>query len=326
MAKKMVVNAAACDVRKVSEETLAAYESIVINAATVLTNEASRALLGKYPVVMNCANAVDVEGDVQVRTVNGSDRIAATDRIPACKQYLIANGSVTVDPGTEKILENYVGMTVNGSITYPESLSGFLSMATVNGSALCYPDGAVILKSSAVIDRLFALRAKNSLYWSRKRMVMVDPALDGEALAQKGTRFQTKQVILAESKVESLIGLIDEQADIVIVPDGTSVVADDLTLDDIAVKKYGKKMYVIGDVKAKEAGRGALESLEYLNIRGDVLVDSSLRELLLTKAQEIGGEVKSMGGRYITDHIRVKISRWLLEQERRACRCRTVCP
>ena len=32
--KKMIVNCATCDMRKVSEETLQAYEQIVVNAAT----------------------------------------------------------------------------------------------------------------------------------------------------------------------------------------------------------------------------------------------------------------------------------------------------
>ena len=34
--KKMIVNCATCDMRKVSEETLQSYEQIVVNSALVL--------------------------------------------------------------------------------------------------------------------------------------------------------------------------------------------------------------------------------------------------------------------------------------------------
>lgn len=315
MAKKMIINSAFCDARNVKEETLAAYESIIINSATLVTSEASRDLLARYPVTMNCAHTLDVEGEVQMRTVNGSDRILSTDAVPSCKQFLTVNGSLEIGPGTEKILENFVGMTINGSVIYPESLSGCLGSATVNGSTICYPDGAVVLDSSGVIDRVFALRAKNRLYWARKRLIFVDPKLEPQVLAAKGATFQAKEAILAESKVEELIDLIDERTDIILVPDGTAVVRDDVVLDDVAISRYGRKLYILGDLKATEENRAALEAMEYLNIRGDVQVDESVKGLLLMKAKEIGGDVKVARGRVICDHIVAKISRWLLEQE-----------
>lgn len=315
MAKNLVINSEICDVRKVKEESLAAYESIKINSELLLTNERATALLHQYPVTINCENTADIEGDVQVRTVNGSDRILSTDTVPSCKQFLTVNGSLEIGPGTEKILENYVGMSINGSVIYPESLSGCLGRATVNGSTICYPDGAVVLDSSGVIDRVFALRAKNRLYWARKRLIFVDPQLEPQVLAAKGATFQAKEAILAESKVEELIDLIDERTDIIIVPDGTAVVRDDVVLDDVALSRYGRKLYILGDLKATEENRAALEAVEYLNIRGDVQVDESVKGLLLMKATEIGGDVKVARGRVICDHVVAKISRWLLEQE-----------
>ena len=44
MAKKLTINCASCDTRKVTEEKLAAYEEITINAAMVLTSAESRAM------------------------------------------------------------------------------------------------------------------------------------------------------------------------------------------------------------------------------------------------------------------------------------------
>lgn len=317
MAKKLMINCSSCDTRKVREETLAAYESIVINAAVVFTNSESRLLLDKYHVTMNCAQVLDVEGDVQVSTINGKGQIKCTD-VPAKSVFLVVNGALEIGPGTEKVLEKYVGILVNGSILYPESLSGSLGMMTANGSATCYPDGAVVLKNSAVIDRTFALRAKNSLYWAKKRLIMVDSLLDPGALAAKGAFFSGREAIVAASKAEGMVPLIDEKTDIILVPDGTAVILDDVSLGDVTVRKYGTKLYIAGDLTVDGDSGAALEMLEYLNVRGDVKVIPELRELLLEKAVEIGGEVlapRHLAGRVISDKISAKVSAWLLDQE-----------
>lgn len=314
MGKKMVINSDVCDARKVTEETLSGFESIVINSDLLLVNDRARALLGNAPMIFNGDRMLDVEGDVHIISINGSSKIGASDAVPEGKQFLTVNGSLTLEPGTEKILETYVGMSVNGSVTYPASLSGYMSRATVNGSTICYPDGAVILKSNTSIDRIFALRAKNNLYWTRNRLIMVDPQLNPEALKAKGARFQARQVILTESLVEGVIDLIDENADIVVVPDGVKVIADDIHLDQVTVKRYGTMLYILGDVKILEEDRDALEAVTYLNIRGDVRVDNSLRDLLLEKA-EVSGEIRAPRGRVICNQITARVNRWLLEKE-----------
>jgi len=230
---------------------------------------------------------------------------------------LVVNGSLKIGPGTAEVLKQYVGIHVNGNATYPESLSGCLTMMQVNGSSICYPDDAIVLKRSAVIDRMFALRAKNKLYWSAKKMIMVDPQLDSAVLVSKGATFSSSEVILAESKVESLIDLIDEKADIVIVPDGTAIIDDDVNLDEMTVKRYGTKLYITGDLKVLEEC-DILDELKYLNVRGDAEVIDSLKNRLMAVLTEIEGDVKVVKapkGRQIGDKMKLKISKWLLDQE-----------
>lgn len=316
MAKKMVINCGDCDARNVQEETLAAYESIVINSGTVLVTPESRTLLNRYGVTMNCGDVFELEKDVRLSKVNGHAQIMSTDAV-AGRTYLSVNGSLEIGPGTEKVLEQYVGISVNGSVTYPESLSGHLGMLSVNGSTNCYPDNAIILKRSAVIDRLFGLRAKNSLYWSARRMIMVDPQLDAAVLEKKSATFSAKEVIIAESKVEDMIGLIDEKADIIIVPDGTSVILDDVELDEMTLKKYGSKLYIIGDLKVREEAEAFLTQIEYLNIQGDALVAEELKPQLLEVITEISGDLKiwkKPKGRHIGDKMSLKLSKWLIEK------------
>ena len=268
MAKKLVINCATCDARSAREETYAHYESIVINCATVLTNDTGKAVLNKLPFTLNCGNVLELPEGVQLRSINGSTEIKSGDAVPQEPFFIVANGSVTIGPNTEKQLELCRGMSINGSLICPESIYPQLKNVKVNGATTCYPDGAIVLKGSAVIDKLFALRAKKALYWATRRMIFVDPELDPGKLAEKGATFSARQVIMAQSLVEPLIDRIDEKAEIVMVPDGTSVVMDDVTLDETALRLYGRQLYIIGDVTVPEDG-GILKELSYLNVRGD---------------------------------------------------------
>lgn len=316
MAKKLMINCATCDARNVQEENYSHYEQITINCAMVVTSPNAKAVMNRLPFTLSCANVLEVEGDVALRTINGSSEINRGDVVPASKYYMLVNGALTIGPDTQQQLAQCVGMTINGSLTCPESIYSILNGVIVNGSTTCYPDGAIVLKRNAVIDKLFALRAKNSLYWSGRRMIMVDPELDAEKLKSKGVTFSTKEAIISQSKVEALIDLIDEKTEIIIVPDGTAVVVDDITLDDNTLRRYGKALYVIGDVTVpKDAD--VLDKLTYLNIRGDVKVPQELKEKLLEVLTEISGEVKiaKPKGAALEDKPFVKITKWMLEQQ-----------
>lgn len=316
MAKKLMINCANCDARNILEENYAHYEQITINCAMVLTSPNAKAVMNKLPFALNCANVLEIEGDVALRTVNGSSEIKSSDAVPNTKYYMVVNGSLTVGPDTQKQMAQCVGMTVNGSLTCPESVYAFLTGVNVNGSITCYPDGAIILKRNAVIDKLFTLRAKNSLYWSGRRMIMVDPELDADKLKGKGAAFSAKEMIIAQSKVEALIDLIDEKAEIIIVPDGTTVVLDDITLDEDAVRRYGERLYVIGDIAVPNEG-DSLDALKYLNVRGDAKVPQTHKEKLLSVLTEISGEIKIAKPKGVTleDKPFVKITKWMLEKE-----------
>jgi len=316
MVKKLLINCATCDARNVLEENYAHYEQISINCAMVLTNPTAKTVMNKLPFTLNCANVLEIEGDVDLRTINGSSEIKSGDVVSTSKYYMVVNGALTIGPDTQKQLAQCVGMTINGSLTCPESIYATLNGVNVNGSTTCYPDGAIILKRTAVIDKLFALRAKNSLYWSGRRMIMVDPELDVDKLKAKGVTFHTQEVIVSQSKVEALIDLIDEKAEITIVPDGTAVVRDDITLDRDTLRQYGNQLYVIGDVTVS-ADADALDTLTYLNIQGDAKVSRENKEKLMEILTEISGAVKiaKPNGTTLEDKPFVKITRWMLEHQ-----------
>lgn len=316
MAKNLMINCATCDARNILEENYAHYEQITVNSAVMLTDLNAKTILNKLPITLNCANVVEVEGEVDLRIVNGSGEIKSSDAVPNGKYYMLVNGSLTIGPDTQAQLAPCVGMTVNGSLTCPEHVYAALTGVKVNGSTTCYPDQAIVLKRNAVIDKWFALRAKNSLYWAGRRMIMVDPELDADQLRAKGATFRAREVIVAQSKVETIIDLIDENAELVIVPDGTAVVLDDITLDTDTVRRYGTRLYVIGDVTVPETEHG-LENLTYLNVRGDIKVPQELKENLLSVLSDISGAVKiaKPSGAVLEDKPFVKITKWMLEQQ-----------
>lgn len=316
MAKKLLINCASCDARKIREDDYAHYEAININTAALFTSPEAKAVLNRLPVSIDCANVIELEGDVDLRSVNGRGEIRSEDAVPERKFYMLVNGVLNIGPDTRKQLAQCVGMTINGALKCPESVYASLSGVMINGSVACYPDGAIVLKRNAVIDGLFALRAKSALYWAERRMIMVDAELDAEALKSKGASFSSKEVIIARSKVEAMLGLIDERAELTIVPDGTAVVLDDITLDAAALHRHGKRLYVIGDVTVPE-NASALDELEYLNIRGDARVPEQYREKLLDKLADISGEVKLARpkGASIVDKPIVKVTKWMLEQQ-----------
>lgn len=318
MAKKLEVNCGSCDARYVTEETLSAYESVAINCGSILVTPESQALLNRYGVAVNCGSSCCIPKDAVLRSANGRYTITPADDADGTgRVYLQVNGLLEIAPGSRKALERYVGITVNGSLLCPESLGSCLQNVSINGATTLYPDEAVVLKRSAVIDRLFALRAKEKLYWSARRMILVDPKLDGEKLAARGARFRSQEVILAESLVESLIDCIDERSEIVIVPDGTTVVCDDVALTPAMAKKVGTRLYVIGDLEIAPESREVLAGMDYLKVCGDATVPEDLQALLLEKA-EIDGVVQVRNpflGRRISDKSTLRITRWMLEQD-----------
>lgn len=316
MAKKLMINCATCDARNMLEENYAHYEHITINSTIVLTNPKAKAAMNKLPIAMNCANILELDEDITLRTVNGSSEIKSSDIIPASKYYMVVNGSLTIGPDTQNQLEQCEGLSINGSLTCPDSIYSSLKSVKVNGSTTCYPDGAIILKRNAVIDNTFVLRAKNRLYWSGRRMIMIDPELNAEKLKAKGASFCTREAIISQSKAEDLIDMIDEKTEIVIVPDGCAVILDDITLNEDTLRRYGNQLYVIGDVTIPK-DTNVLCEVKYLNIRGNIEVPEELKQKLLVVLTEIAGEVKiaKPKGIILENKPYAKITKWMLEQE-----------
>ena len=311
--KALVINCSLCDARSVQESTLSAYEKISINTSILLTSPESRALLNQYPLTVNADQTVDVEGMVTLSSINGRGKITPAQKVPAGKMFLVVNGVVDVEAGTEEILSHYIGIAVNGRVACPESLAGQLPLASVNGVVETYPDGCVRLKRSFQLDHTFPLRARQGEhYYAARHIVALDQNTDFTKLAEKEVHFTTKSLLVAESLAEAAIPLFDPNADVVILPDGCAFVGDDAVLDEALLERYGGKLYINGNLTINKDSASCLEKVSYLHINGDLLAVRSMEEAARKLHAEYG-QLKSIAGCQICDRVHLNVDRTMLE-------------
>lgn len=310
--KNLKVNCALCDVRNITEELLSAYESVKINAASVITSPAAQALLGRYAAKINCASTVVLEENVRLSTVNGPLSITAGQAVPEEKLFLVANGPVDIEAGCEAVLKSYAGMVINGPVTCPASIAGLLGAFNINGPVQTYPDGAVVLKRSAVLDRFFHLRAKqDALYYASSKIVALASDINFGSLAEKNVRFVTRKLLVSESLAEAAVPLFDEKTDIVILPDGCAYVDDDTELNGTLIKRYGGKLYIDGDLSITSDSVAVLDQASFLRVNGDLLICRSLKDRVL-EMDLTYDKLRVVGGLLICDRPALEVTTSLL--------------
>ena len=273
---KKIINAAICDARKVTEESLVGFDQIKICAAVLIVGERSKELLNKYHARLDVANVLELPDgqDINVKMINGKFEIGPD--ADGTGIFLMINGKLIVTEGAQEAVKSFNRIMVNGKVLMPKSLKGQFANIQINGGTEYYPDGATILKADTQIDDLFLLRAVSKLYYCPGSLFFLDTALDTEKLLEKGLQFAARKIVIAESLLEKLILQFDETADIVRVPDGTALIDDDLELKPKTIRKYGPKLYVDGNVTIEDTE--VIPALEYLYVDGNVSVRKGLED------------------------------------------------
>ncbi|MBQ8995159.1 MAG: hypothetical protein IJ091_05040 [Oscillospiraceae bacterium] len=275
--RNKTINSAMCDARNVTEESLAGFDSITINSGILITGERSKALLNRYPVTMNVGTVLEVPDgqDIRVEQINGKGEIGPN--ADGTGVFLMVNGRLTIANDSLDAAQSYYRIMVNGKIVMPRSYQGQVTNIEVNGSIQYYPDGATILKSDSEIDDLFLVRATNPLYFCPGNLYFLDDGIDIGLLQSKGLRFGARRIVVAKSLLGQVASLVDEESEIIRVPDGTRLVGEDVDLKPKTIRRYGTKLFVRGDVTMQD--EEALRALEYLYVDGTLRVDKNLEEL-----------------------------------------------
>ena len=294
MPNKLLIKANFCDLRNVKEETLAAYDVIEVRANVVVLNDRAKELIARYPVTLKCDLATD-NPNIALRSVNGVAEVTPGD-VPEADTVLTVNGELKIASGSAEVLARYLQITVNGQVYCPRSLSGKLGNVAVNGQIITWPDGAVQLKNTAVLDSTFALRAKPALYWAARCVVMLDPALDAAALAKQGVRFDTPRAILAQSLATQAAPLFE----------------DDTELTAALIRRKGNKLYVDGRLTLTAESAALLPQLEYCKVTGTALVPAAQEKAFSASCVQ-AEKVQTVRGRLLQGQGRVQVDYWMLE-------------
>ena len=192
---------------------------------------------------------------------------------------------------------------------------------TINGKLAVYPDEAVVLKGTVKLDRSFLLRAQARLYWTEKQFVAVDPKLDTAALAAKGVRFAAPKAILLESLAETLAPLFTEETELIVLPEGTAVVDDDFELTPKTFRRYGTKLYVMGDVNISDDAADLLGQLEYLHASGDVSLPAALEDAFYAIPDVEYQDLQLLTGHVVMNKPLLNVKQELLELDPAGVTC-----
>lgn len=296
--KKLVVNCDVCDVRNIKEEVLAEYDRIVIKSDILLVNGRSREVLGRLPADCEVDTTLELEGEVKVSSYNGSFEIGGNTPMES-DTLLCVNGSLYIRAGSEKIMDHYVKIIVNGEVLCPESMAPYMDRLSVNGIIKYFPDDCIVLKPEVTIDRYFHIRAsKGARYYVKDKVVLTDPQADAAALVAKEVRFVTEKFVTAEAFVEQAAALTGEDTELVVVPQGMAYVENGATLDEALLQRYGASLYIDGNLQLDEASTPLLSRIERLHVAGSVR--------LLKKQQE---EFYHLNAQY--DKIQIVKGRWI---------------
>lgn len=310
--RKLVVNAAICDARNVSEETLNSYESIDINAATVLVSKESKLLMSRYNINMNTAEVLEASSDAELMVQNGRYEISDSTLLSK-PVVLIVNGTLDITTSSQEVLEMFVSIQVNGAVSYPSDIKGKLPHIGVNGSTDVYPSDAIKLKKKLVVDKTFILRAKDAKYYVKNKVVISDENLDIRSLVEKGTTFITKKAIIAESLLEKSLDLFDESVEIEMIATGLVYIEGGELLNDNLIRKYGDKLYVDGELTINLESENALNKLSKIIVRGNVLIINKLVNTFYDKCLEYNS-IKIVKEVILGDKAFVTIDKAIIEK------------
>ena len=304
--KVLTIDTMICDLRTVSEETLQSYEKIYISAMTVFITERTQELFHRYPVDLDAMAVEKLDENVRLVEQNGVYKI--TDQEPAgAPTYLTVSGQLQIAKGAEKALESYVKIVVNGKAIYPKSIEkALVGKLTCNGAMTVYPDDAIFVEKELIADKVFAARAQeNTAYYTDRKAYL----LDADAV-EKLIRILTGKAIVAESLLDTAALLLDEDAEIILVPEGCSCVKGDVCLDQKLVRRYGKKLLITGNVT--DAQTGVAAALEYLQVIGQAMIPESELEAFESVCESCS-EVTTYKGKLLRDIGELAVDQKLLE-------------
>ncbi|MGI6705896.1 MAG: hypothetical protein ACOX6S_06430 [Clostridia bacterium] len=310
MERHLKVNTALCDMLSTKPEAIEAYDSIKINCAMCMTTERTRRLLSQAKVKINMANMIEIptDEDVKVVMINGGKKMTADFEAPKEPTVLLVNGGLVIEESEKKSLDQYKAVVINGGVLHPMSFD--TSNFYINGGAMTYPDGAIlILQGLELTDSFIRTAVPGATYFvqgmpgdmghvgddpknavsgvfKRTGLSALEP-LDLEALKSKNIRFYTGWVTATEENAEVLMQLVEGHMGCTIIPRGYKLMEGG-RLDMLAVRRFGKRIFVEGDLRIDGEDADALNAVEELQVMGSVCIADSIADVFFEKCRKYG--------------------------------------
>lgn len=313
--KNLTIHCDVCDARNIKAEHYEGFEKIKINADFLLVNEKSKPVLHRLPLTCNVDNVLELPDgeEIHLQTINGSYEIGPTTSVQPYT-VLTVNGNLTILPGAETIVEQYIKICINGSVRCPQSIASALNCATINGVSVTYPDDCILLSAQFTPDKYFPLRAKeNSRYYVHKRVILDNNEVDLDTLVSKKVHFVTKNLIVSEPLLEKAIPLFDETVDFTVVPAGYRIICEDVTLDRALLTKFGPKLFIDGNLTLKDDSAALCREIEGLIVKGTVFLNQNDLEAFRSIPAEYDA-MEIITGRVFENHLQVKLDNAVLEK------------
>ncbi|MDO4471092.1 MAG: hypothetical protein Q4C84_14750, partial [Bacillota bacterium] len=293
------------------------YEKMMINTDLVIVSPSSKSILNRLPLTLNhdCTIELEDDAEIEVQAINGSYEITGTTAVHE-HTLLSVNGDLHIHPGTEESLQKYERIHVNGSVTCPKSLEGYLAKLSANGSVSVYPDDCVILDDTFVVDKYFPLRAREGRrYYVKDAVIVQDKSADMEKLVQKNVQFITRQLIVPEEMAEACVELFDEKTEFTVTPAGMTLHYGDTVLNEQLIEKNGDRIYVYGNLTIPDNSnlRALSDSITKLTVKGNVTLKKNQAEEFKKLNAEYNDLTFKWEGRLIEKKISVKVDKTLLE-------------
>ncbi len=284
--KQRIKNVMILDLTELTPET--ADTIIKIDTCMVaLFSEKSAQLMGRLSFGNLMTSAVVPEG-VKAQVSNGKLHLTAGNIQAGAPRYLVCNGYIIIDPDVapDALSTLYAGGVINGKVVCTRPQADALQRVgfTVNGSWRVYPDGARLVEGSLTVDAAFAAQAEEgALYYATGRVIALHDGL--AALAAKGIRLMGSTLITREGmRAAAQAVWAGEAGAMRFVPDDLTYIAGDTTIDRIALRRHGSKLYIDGDCAFAEGltAEQLQAGLERMQVSGNLVVPEALLDDVLS--------------------------------------------
>lgn len=307
--KHLRVNTGIMDLTSTTPETIAAYDKIKINCGLCLVTAKTKQLLSQSLFAVNTGSIFEVETDegIKVQTINGFKKISADFPEPEEPTVLVINGAMIIEDSHKKKLDQYKAIVLNGATLHPKSFD--TSNFHVNGALIPYPDGATLILQRLELTNSFIksaipgttyfvqgipadLKGLNDIGTGNMDALLMSTGLraieplDLEALKNRNIRFYTNWVTTLEENAEQLMQMVDGYIGTTIIPAGYRVMPGGS--DMIAIRGFGKRVYVEGDLEINAKDAGALSAIEQLQVMGHVRLAESAADIFFEKCSKYG--------------------------------------